>query len=128
MAKCCGVAAVNVSEAGDVRDPKSWAHLGVAKVADLQQRPRVGVQQRILQLDVPVGHTLRQAEDTSSHRPCSCTAGRGVHMQLLSGPRCRLTSRGLGHLEDRLEMWNHVGFGKLATVCDGAPCGGSSRR
>ncbi len=40
------------------------AHLRVAKVADLQQRPRVGVQQRILQLDVPVRHTLRPRTST----------------------------------------------------------------
>ena len=36
------------------------ADLRVAKVADLQQRALAVIQQRVLQLDVPVGHALRQ--------------------------------------------------------------------
>lgn len=42
----------------------SCSHLGVAEVADLDQRPRAAVQQRVLQLDVAVHHALRDTGKT----------------------------------------------------------------
>ena len=36
------------------------SHLGVSKVAQLEQGRLVAIQQRVLQLDVPVGNTLNK--------------------------------------------------------------------
>jgi hypothetical protein len=45
---------------------KKW-YLGVAKVADLQARRRVAIQQRVLQLQVPVANLL-----ANPNKICSC--------------------------------------------------------
>ena len=35
------------------------AHLGIAEIAELDQGPRAADQKRVLQLDIPVCHTLQ---------------------------------------------------------------------
>jgi hypothetical protein len=60
---------------------RTWAgrHLGIPKVAQLDERPRGAHEQRVLQLHVPVGHALAgPGHARVSRAPCSRQQGRAA--------------------------------------------------